>query len=141
MGFLKIGRHKSNAADLEQPAATSATAAAGAIAAAPAASGAAAGSAAPAAAQQQAIQLVHASEPSAPERIPSKTPQIEGLNEAQRKTLEHVQLLSKYLDTAVKVPGTNFSVGADALIGLVPGAGMCVLQQLHTCASAKVDTL
>jgi hypothetical protein len=120
MGFLNIGRHQSDAADLEQPAA----------AAAPAASGASAGSAAPAAAQQQGLQLVHASQPPVPERIPSKTPQIEGLTEDQRKTLEHVQRLSKFMDTAVTVPGTNFSMGADALIGLVPGAGAWVPQQL-----------
>ena len=34
-----------------------------------------------------------------------------------------VRTLARLLDSAVTVPGTNFRVGLDALIGLVPGVG------------------
>jgi hypothetical protein len=34
-----------------------------------------------------------------------------------------VRALARLLDSAVRVPGTNFRVGLDALIGLIPGVG------------------
>lgn len=37
-----------------------------------------------------------------------------------------VRTLARLLDSAVTVPGTNFRVGLDALIGLVPGIGDAV---------------
>ncbi len=37
--------------------------------------------------------------------------------------LERLRALSDLLDNAFRVPGTNFRVGLDALIGLVPGVG------------------
>ena len=33
------------------------------------------------------------------------------------------ELLAKVLDTAVKIPGTSFSLGLDPLLGLIPGLG------------------
>ena len=37
-----------------------------------------------------------------------------------------LELLARFLDGAMRVPGTNIRVGADALIGLVPGVGNLV---------------
>jgi hypothetical protein len=34
-----------------------------------------------------------------------------------------IEALSRFLDDAVRVPGTNLRVGADALVGLIPGIG------------------
>src|SRR5688500_20258582 len=38
-------------------------------------------------------------------------------------SLERVRAMSRVLDTAIRVPGTNMRFGLDALIGLVPGVG------------------
>ena len=37
--------------------------------------------------------------------------------------LDDVRVLARVLDSAVRVPGTNFRVGLDAVLGLVPGVG------------------
>jgi hypothetical protein len=39
---------------------------------------------------------------------------------------DDVRRLARVLDAAVRIPGTNFRVGLDALIGLVPGVGDAV---------------
>jgi hypothetical protein len=36
---------------------------------------------------------------------------------------ERVERVAQLMDTAVRIPGTNIGVGADALIGLIPGVG------------------
>ncbi len=36
---------------------------------------------------------------------------------------ERVELVARFMDSAVRVPGTQIAVGADALIGLIPGLG------------------
>ena len=38
-------------------------------------------------------------------------------------TLQRLRTLARVMDDAVRVPGTNFRVGLDALIGLIPGVG------------------
>ena len=40
-------------------------------------------------------------------------------------TTDHdaVRRLARMLDAAVKIPGTNITVGLDAILGLIPGAG------------------
>ena len=38
-------------------------------------------------------------------------------------SLAHARRLATLLDAAVRIPGTQWRVGADALIGLVPGVG------------------
>lgn len=38
-------------------------------------------------------------------------------------SLERVRALSRVLDTAIRIPGTNMRFGLDAVIGLVPGVG------------------
>jgi len=40
--------------------------------------------------------------------------------------LERLRAMSRLLDAAVRIPGTNFRFGLDALIGLVPGIGDAV---------------
>jgi hypothetical protein len=37
--------------------------------------------------------------------------------------LQRLRALARVMDDAVRVPGTNFRVGLDALLGLVPGLG------------------
>ncbi|QDU62006.1 hypothetical protein Pan216_28720 [Planctomycetes bacterium Pan216] len=39
------------------------------------------------------------------------------------RRFERINRLARFLDSAVHVPGTNFRVGFDALIGLLPGVG------------------
>lgn len=39
------------------------------------------------------------------------------------ESLERVRSLSRVLDTAIRIPGTNMRFGLDALIGLIPGVG------------------
>ena len=40
-----------------------------------------------------------------------------------RGEVERVRALARLLDTAVRVPGTDISLGLDAVLGLVPGLG------------------
>lgn len=40
-----------------------------------------------------------------------------------RREVERVRALARLLDTAVRVPGTDISLGLDAVLGLVPGLG------------------
>jgi hypothetical protein len=43
-------------------------------------------------------------------------------NEARRR-LRRVERLAWWLDAAMRIPGTRFRIGLDALIGLIPGLG------------------
>lgn len=46
--------------------------------------------------------------------------------EATDPAVNRVNKLSKLLDSSVKIPGTNFSVGLDPILGILPGAGDAV---------------
>jgi Domain of unknown function (DUF4112) len=52
---------------------------------------------------------------------PRTQPPILGTH--QPAEVEHLRTLSRLLDSAFVVPGTNYRFGLDALIGLVPGLG------------------
>jgi hypothetical protein len=41
----------------------------------------------------------------------------------KRAVLEHLDQLAYWLDDRYRVPGTNFRVGLDGLVGLIPGVG------------------
>lgn len=41
----------------------------------------------------------------------------------QVKTLKRLKTIARVMDTAIGIPGTRFRLGADSIIGLVPGAG------------------
>jgi hypothetical protein len=41
----------------------------------------------------------------------------------KRAVLEHLDQLAYWLDDRFRVPGTNFRVGLDGLVGLIPGVG------------------
>jgi hypothetical protein len=41
----------------------------------------------------------------------------------ERGVLEHLDQLAYWLDDRFRVPGTNFRVGLDGLVGLIPGVG------------------
>jgi hypothetical protein len=53
---------------------------------------------------------------------------------AREAALERLEQVTRLLDTALVIPGTNFRFGADAIIGLVPGIG----DALTTALSAWV---
>lgn len=40
-----------------------------------------------------------------------------------RTRLAHLRQFSHFLDTAIRVPGTNIRMGLDGILGLVPGVG------------------
>jgi hypothetical protein len=42
---------------------------------------------------------------------------------ARQQAFERLDHITRLLDTAVAIPGTNIRFGADAVIGLVPGIG------------------
>lgn len=37
--------------------------------------------------------------------------------------LEQLDRITRFLDTAIRIPGTNIRLGADAVLGLIPGLG------------------
>ena len=41
----------------------------------------------------------------------------------RREARERLERLAWAMDSAIRVPGTNFTVGADAMLGLIPGIG------------------
>lgn len=46
------------------------------------------------------------------------------MNTAERlATLKHIRRLSRLMDTAIRIPGINFRIGLDPILGLFPGAG------------------
>lgn len=49
---------------------------------------------------------------------------------SRQETLARLDALARLLDSAVRVPGTNVRVGADALLNLVPGVGTFVAKGL-----------
>ena len=55
-----------------------------------------------------------------PSAVLTATGHREGPSRALRQRLE---LLARFLDSAVRVPGTNFRFGADAVMAVVPGVG------------------
>jgi hypothetical protein len=50
----------------------------------------------------------------------------------ERREVERLRGLTRMLDSAIRVPGTRFRVGFDALIGLVPFAGDVIGAMLST---------
>lgn len=48
------------------------------------------------------------------------------------ETIERLDALARILDAAVRIPGTNIRVGADALLNLAPGAGTLVAKGLSS---------
>jgi hypothetical protein len=49
---------------------------------------------------------------------------------SRRAAFERIDRLSRLLDTAFRIPGTNFRFGVDGMIGLVPWAGDAVTTAL-----------
>jgi hypothetical protein len=49
---------------------------------------------------------------------------------SRRARIERLDRLSRLLDTAFLIPGTNIRFGADAVIGLVPGIGDAITTAL-----------
>jgi hypothetical protein len=49
---------------------------------------------------------------------------------SRTETLERLDALARLLDSAFRVPGTNIRVGADALLNVVPGAGLAIAKGL-----------
>jgi hypothetical protein len=52
----------------------------------------------------------------------AKTPDLV-LTPEENERLQQLRLISRFMDDAFLIPGLNYRVGADALIGLIPGVG------------------
>lgn len=50
--------------------------------------------------------------------------------ESRRQAFERLDQLTRLLDTALVIPGTNIRFGADAIVGLVPGIGDAITTAL-----------
>ncbi len=48
------------------------------------------------------------------------------------EAIERLDALARMLDAAVRIPGTNIRVGADALLNLMPGVGTLVAKGLSS---------
>ncbi len=48
------------------------------------------------------------------------------------ETIARLDALARLLDAAVRIPGTNIRVGADALLNLMPGVGTLVAKGLSS---------
>lgn len=44
----------------------------------------------------------------------------------QAQTLKRIRALTQVLDNAIAIPGTNYRIGLDPILGLLPGAGDAV---------------
>lgn len=49
---------------------------------------------------------------------------------SRTETLERLDELARFLDSSLRIPGTNIRDGADPLLDLVPGAGLAVAKGL-----------
>lgn len=54
--------------------------------------------------------------------LPNPSPINAGKN-SDAATVERLRKLSNLLDNAIGIPGTPFSIGLDAILGLIPGGG------------------
>jgi hypothetical protein len=45
------------------------------------------------------------------------------LSSDTRGALEHLDRIARLMDSAITIPGTNLKIGADSIVGLVPGVG------------------
>lgn len=59
----------------------------------------------------------------------------------EQAALRRVKTLSKLLDDAVRIPGTNARVGIDPILGIVPGAGDAVAAALSLYPVAEAYRL
>lgn len=51
---------------------------------------------------------------------------------SRAETIERLDALARLLDAAVRIPGINIRVGADALLNLAPGVGTLVAKGLSS---------
>lgn len=51
-----------------------------------------------------------------------RTPDVEVLP-AETKSLERIRLVARVLDDLFRIPGTNYRIGLDGVLGVVPGFG------------------
>ena len=49
------------------------------------------------------------------------------------ETRARLDALARFLDSAIRVPGTNIRFGADALLNLIPGIGTLTSKSMATC--------
>ena len=53
----------------------------------------------------------------------SQFPQFSSANHPNIASLQRLRKISRVLDNAIGIPGTNFRIGLDPILGLLPGAG------------------
>jgi len=54
----------------------------------------------------------------------SYTSSLHGISSRAGDTRSRLDTLARFLDSAVRVPGTSIRFGADAMMNLIPGVGM-----------------
>ncbi|WP_435183182.1 DUF4112 domain-containing protein [Halobellus sp. EA9] len=70
-----------------------------------------------------------------------RPPRAADLTEAERARLARVRRLSRALDSAVAIPGTNVRVGLDPVLGLLPGVGDAAAGALSAYVIAEAAAL
>ena len=58
-----------------------------------------------------------------------------------RAALRRMQLVSNFLDDSIRIPGTSYRIGADPIIGVIPGAGDAVTTVLSLYIVAEAARL
>ena len=53
-------------------------------------------------------------------------------DQAREHLLAIADILAKVLDTSIRIPGTSWSIGLDALLGLIPGIGDVIANLIGT---------
>ncbi|MCC6144106.1 MAG: DUF4112 domain-containing protein [Candidatus Hydrogenedentes bacterium] len=62
--------------------------------------------------------------------IPTYEAQVIPRDPEVARRVERMERLARLLDEAWRIPGTNYRVGIDSLIGLIPGAGDVITSTL-----------
>jgi Domain of unknown function (DUF4112) len=68
-------------------------------------------------------------------------PHSDPRSDSHTKTLGHLRRLSYLLDNAIPIPGTNYRLGLDPLLGLIPGGGDTVGALLSVYIVARSASL
>ncbi len=59
------------------------------------------------------------------------------MTDSRQDALRRSQALARFLDESIRVPGTNYRVGWDFIIGLIPGVGDLLASLLSTYIVAQ----
>ncbi len=57
------------------------------------------------------------------EAHPGSDPLANDTSQSDRQRMERIIKIARWMDSAYRVPGTNFRFGLDGILGLIPGVG------------------